>query len=80
MTVLQTFAQTSTTKSGYAKVNGLAMYYEIHGSGHPLVLLHGGGSTIGTTFGRILPVLAQKHMIIAVESQAHGHTRDIENP
>lgn len=60
------------------------MYYEIHGPGDartpPLVLLHGGGSTIGTTFGRILPELAKTRQVIAVELQAHGHTRDIDRP
>ncbi|HVG11570.1 MAG TPA: alpha/beta hydrolase [Flavisolibacter sp.] len=64
----------------YAAVNGLNMYYEIHGSGRPLVLLHGGGSTIATTFGRILPELANTHQVIAVELQAHGHTLDIDRP
>ena len=64
----------------YANVNGLKMYYEVHGDGFPLVLIHGGGSTIGTTFGRILPVLAKTHKIIAVEMQAHGHTADINRP
>ena len=66
------------TVGQYADVNGLKMYYEIHGSGFPLVLIHGGGSTIGTTFGRILPELAKSHQVIAVEMQAHGHTRDID--
>lgn len=64
----------------YAAVNGLKMYYEIHGSGMPLVLLHGGGSTIESTFGRILPELAKTHQVIAVELQAHGHTLDIDRP
>lgn len=64
----------------YAAVNGLRMYYEIHGSGKPLVLLHGGGSTIVSTFGRILPELAKTHRVIAVELQAHGHTQDIDRP
>lgn len=64
----------------YATVNGLKMYYEIHGSGMPLVLLHGGGSTIISTFGRILPELAKTHQVIAVELQAHGHTLDIDRP
>ncbi|MEO5892726.1 MAG: alpha/beta hydrolase [Ferruginibacter sp.] len=62
--------------SGYAPVNGLKMYYEIHGKGAPLVLIHGGGSTIRTTFGNILPMLAKHYKIIAVELQAHGHTSD----
>src|SRR6185436_16439667 len=66
--------------SGYSDVNGLKMYYEIHGSGFPLVLIHGGGSTINSTFGRILPLLAEKHKVIAVEMQAHGRTKDIDRP
>jgi len=66
------------TTGQYADINGLRMYYEIHGEGFPLVLIHGGGSTIGTTFGRILPVLAQTHKVIAVEMQAHGHTADMD--
>src|SRR6188474_3588978 len=66
--------------SGYAPVNGLKMYYEIHGTGTPLVLIHGGGSTIQTTFGRVLDSFAKKHKVIAVEMQAHGHTADIDRP
>ena len=62
--------------SGYAPVNGLKMYYEIHGEGMPLVLIHGGGSTIQTSFGKILPLLALHFKVIAVELQAHGHTND----
>ena len=64
----------------YAPINGLQLYYELHGNGRPLVLLHGGGSTIESTFGRILPVLARTHRVIAVELQAHGHTLDIDRP
>ena len=64
----------------YAAVNGLRLYYEIHGYGHPLVLLHGGGSTIQSTFGRILPVLARTQRVIAIELQAHGRTADIDRP
>jgi pimeloyl-ACP methyl ester carboxylesterase len=64
----------------YAQVNGLQLYYEIHGSGMPLVLLHGGGSTIFTTYGHILPELAQVYRCIAIELQAHGHTPDIDRP
>ena len=67
--------------SGYAQVNGLRMYYELHGDGGtPLVLIHGGGSTIGTNFGRVLPLLSRSRRVIAVEVQAHGHTRDIDRP
>jgi pimeloyl-ACP methyl ester carboxylesterase len=67
-------------KGRTATVNGLEMYYEIHGNGQPLVLLHGGGSTIQSTFGRILPELAKTHQVIAVELQAHGHTPDLDRP
>jgi pimeloyl-ACP methyl ester carboxylesterase len=63
-------------KSGYSDVNGLKMYYEIYGQGRPLVLIHGGGSTIQTSFGRIIPELAKHRQIIGVELQAHGHTND----
>lgn len=66
--------------SGYAPVNGLQLYYEIHGAGNPLVLIHGGGSTIDTSFGRIWPQLARHFQVIAVELQAHGRTRDIDRP
>ncbi len=66
--------------SGYAPVNGLSMYYELHGNGQPLVLIHGGGSTIQTTFGNILPLLANHYKVIAVELQAHGHTKDRGKP
>jgi pimeloyl-ACP methyl ester carboxylesterase len=68
-------------KSGYSDVNGIKMYYEMHGDkGEYLVLIHGGGSTIGTTFGRILPLLTKNNKVIAVELQAHGHTDDRHSP
>jgi len=47
-------ADNSNFKSGYSEVNGLKMYYEIYGQGKPLVLIHGGGSTIETSFGRVI--------------------------
>ncbi|NBP68795.1 MAG: alpha/beta hydrolase [Cytophagia bacterium] len=62
--------------SGYAKVNGLNMYYEIYGQGKTLVLIHGGGSTIQTSFEKIIPLLSQNRKVIAVELQAHGRTSD----
>jgi pimeloyl-ACP methyl ester carboxylesterase len=61
-----------------APVNGLQLYYEEHGIGHPLVLLHGGLHTIGLSFGALIPRLAASHRVIAVELQGHGHTADID--
>ncbi|MBD1365442.1 alpha/beta hydrolase [Mucilaginibacter sp. ZT4R22] len=66
--------------SGYKEVNGIKMYYEIHGKGMPLVLIHGGGSTIRTTFGRSLLLFAQHRQVIAVELQGNGHTSDRNAP
>jgi pimeloyl-ACP methyl ester carboxylesterase len=63
--------------SGYAPVNGLKMYYEIYGEGTmPLVLIHGGGSTIQSTFSNMIPLLSAHFKLIAVELQAHGRTSD----
>lgn len=70
----------TTTRTGYADVNGLHMYYEIHGEGQPLVLLHGAFSAIGTSFGGLLPELAKTRQVIAFELQAHGRTADIDRP
>ena len=70
----------TTSEGHYAHVNGLDMYYELHGAGQPLVLLHGALSAIGTSFGKLLPPLAATRRIIAVEQQAHGHTADIDRP
>jgi pimeloyl-ACP methyl ester carboxylesterase len=69
------------TQTGYAPANGLKMYYEIHGEASttppPLVLLHGGGDTIRTSFGHVLEALARDRQIIAFEQQGFGHTADI---
>src|SRR3954468_24143534 len=66
-------------QSGYAPIGPLKLYYEIHGQGgSPLVLIHGGGSTIETTFGNTLKLFANDRQVIAVEMQAHGHTADID--
>jgi pimeloyl-ACP methyl ester carboxylesterase len=76
----QAEANTETTpQTGYAPVNGLQMYYEIHGSGEPLVLLHSAFYTI-EMWGPFLASLAQTHQVIAVEFQGHGHTADIDRP
>lgn len=68
-------------RTGYAPVNGLRIYFEIHGVANPaqppLVLLHGGGDTIKTSFGQILPALAAERQVIAFEQQGYGHTADI---
>jgi pimeloyl-ACP methyl ester carboxylesterase len=69
---------TMTTPGTYASVNGLQLYYETHGTGRPLVLLHGGLLTIELTFSPILPSLAQHHQVIAVELQGHGRTADTD--
>ena len=69
-------------ESGHAPVNGINMYYEVHGrkDGVPLVLLHGGGSTIEVTFSKVLPVFAGGRRVIALEEQAHGRTTDRNAP
>jgi len=67
------------TSTGYAPVNGLNLYYEVHGSGEPLILLHGGlGST--EMLSDILPPLAGTRRVIATDLQAHGRTADVNRP
>lgn len=77
--VLTTIFPASAQKkvTGYAPVNGLKMYYEIHGEGEPIVLLHGSFMTING-WSQILPELAKTRKVIAVEMQAHGRTADIK--
>jgi pimeloyl-ACP methyl ester carboxylesterase len=72
----------SSNGAGYADVNGIHMYYELHGcpGAVPLVLLPGGGSTIESTFSKILPFLSRGRCVIAVEEQAHGRTSDRDTP
>ena len=68
-------------ETGYAPVNGLQMYYEVHGSGGiPLVLLHGGLFNIDLQFGELLPSLAAGRQVIAADFQGHGRTNDIDRP
>jgi pimeloyl-ACP methyl ester carboxylesterase len=68
----------STATGRYAPVNGLQLYYEQHGQGHPLVLLHGGLLTIDLSFGKLIPLLAPQHHVIAVDMQGHGRTGDVD--
>jgi pimeloyl-ACP methyl ester carboxylesterase len=70
----------SQTKTGYAQVNGLKMYYEVYGSGKPLLLLHGAFNSINMAFSQLIPVLSKTRQIIAVEFQGHGRTNDIDRP
>jgi len=63
----------------YADVNGINLYYETHGSGRPLVLLHGGLGS-GEMFEPVLPQLTQRHQVITVDLQGHGRTADIDRP
>ena len=79
-TQANTTTGSSTVDSGYLPVNGLQMYYEIHGKGQPIVLLHGAFSAIGTSFGKLVPSLSRTRQVIAFELQAHGHTADIDRP
>ena len=65
---------------GYVDLNDLHMYYEVYGEGSPLVLLHGGMLTIELDFAALLPALAARHTVIAVEMQGHGRTADTGRP
>jgi pimeloyl-ACP methyl ester carboxylesterase len=68
----------------YAQVNGLKMYYEVHGrrggGAPPLVMIHGAFGTIDNCFGRLIPRLAKQRQVIGVELQGHGRTADIDRP
>ncbi|HEX6890282.1 MAG TPA: alpha/beta hydrolase [Chryseolinea sp.] len=79
-TNLKNDSTATSFKSGYSDVNGINMYYEVYGEGKPLLLIHGGGSTIQTNFGQIIPLLAKNRKVIAVELQAHGRTSDRNTP
>jgi pimeloyl-ACP methyl ester carboxylesterase len=70
-----------TPQTGYAPVNGLQVYYELHGAGGtPLLLLHGGLFSIDLQFGRLIPGLAATRQVIATDFQGHGRTGDIDRP
>jgi pimeloyl-ACP methyl ester carboxylesterase len=66
-------------KGAYAEVNGINLYFETHGTGRPLILLHGGLGS-GEMFGPVLPLLADHHQVLAVDLQGHGRTPDIDRP
>jgi pimeloyl-ACP methyl ester carboxylesterase len=72
---------TTPVTTGYADVNGLHLYHEVHGDrGAPLVLLHGGMLTIELSFATLIPTLARRHRVVAVELQGHGRTADVDRP
>src|SRR3954454_10145003 len=74
-----TMSDTSTGPGQYAEVNGINLYYETHGEGSPLVLLHGGLGS-GEMFGPALTALAEHHRVILPDLQGHGRTADIDRP
>src|SRR6266542_201053 len=82
MTPGRTAVSSTTHANGtgdYAEVNGINLYYESHGTGRPLILLHGGLGS-GEMFGPILPTLSERHRVITVDLQGHGRTADIDRP
>jgi pimeloyl-ACP methyl ester carboxylesterase len=79
---IMTATQWSAESAGagqYADVNGINLYYETHGSGRPIVLLHGGLGS-GEMFGPVLDILAERHQVILPDLQGHGRTADIDRP
>jgi pimeloyl-ACP methyl ester carboxylesterase len=77
--VSTTWMSETTGTGAYAEVNGLNLYYETHGDGRPLILLHGGLGS-GEMFGPILPTLSASHRVVAPDLQGHGRTADIDRP
>lgn len=67
------------TEGNYASVNGLALYYQVEGTGSPLILLHGGLGSVNM-FSAILPALAAGRKVIGVDLQGNGHTADVDRP
>ena len=78
LTLLGSTAAAQEPKTGYAPVNGLKMYYEIHGKGDPVVLLHGAFMTITNNWTEMIAELSKTRQVIAVEMQGHGRTADIK--
>lgn len=64
----------------YREVNGLNVYYQTYGAGRPVLFLHGGFVTIEQNYSQQLPYFSQHHLVLAVEQQGHGRTRDIDQP
>src|SRR5437773_12417291 len=69
----------NTNTGKYADVNGIKLYYELHGTGRPIVALHGGLGS-GEMFAQVMPQLTAHHQVIAVDLQGHGRTADIDRP
>ena len=67
------------SEDGTVNIDGLEMYYQVHGEGEPLVLIHGGLMTI-EAWGPILPALAENHTVYAIELEGHGRTVDLDRP
>src|SRR2546421_7654966 len=76
---MTTTEQTAGAQGAYVQVNGINLYVETHGSGRPLILLHGGLGS-GEMFGPVIPALAESHQVIVVDLQGHGRTADIDRP
>jgi pimeloyl-ACP methyl ester carboxylesterase len=77
---MSTESSTDTKAPGqYAEVNGIRLYYETHGAGRPVILLHGGLGS-GDVFAPVLPKLTERHEVITVDLQGHGRTADIDRP
>ncbi|MDR3578138.1 MAG: alpha/beta hydrolase [Anaerolineaceae bacterium] len=76
---MNTNIKSGETRGSYASVNGISLYYQVYGSGEPLILLHGGVGSI-EMFGEVIPLLAAGRRVIAVDLQAHGRTEDIDCP
>jgi pimeloyl-ACP methyl ester carboxylesterase len=79
MTMTSDWTTSAKGTGQYAEVNGINLYYEAHGSGRPLILLHGGLGS-GEMFGLVMPLLAERHHVVAVDLQGHGRTADIDRP
>ena len=76
---MTTTDRTVTERGAYADVNGVHLYFEVHGEGSPLVLLHG-GLMAGEAFAPLLPALTAHHQVVLVDLQGHGRTADVDRP